>query len=63
MHRPFENDGRRCRHCRWVDIRPRGGMGCNCPQCLYGQASESRVCCSYEREPGSDDEVPLIVLG
>jgi hypothetical protein len=57
MYRPAEIDSRRCLHYRWVEITPRG-VGCICPKCLYGQASELRTCCSYEREPGSDDELP-----
>ena len=58
MYRPGYDDGRRCKHCRWVEVRHTDGMGSLNPKCLYGQASELRTCCSYEREPGSDDELP-----
>jgi hypothetical protein len=57
MYLPWQSQGRRRLHCRWVEVTQKG-MGCLCPQCLYGQASELRTCCSYEREPGSDDELP-----
>jgi hypothetical protein len=57
MYRPWHDGGTRCVHCRWVDVTPTGGMGCLCPKCLYGQASPERTCCSYEREPGADDEL------
>jgi hypothetical protein len=56
MYRPAQSEGRRCLHCRWVEVTQRG-MGCRCPKCLYGQASELSTCCSYEREPGADDEL------
>lgn len=57
MYRPWQDNGARCVYCRWVDVIPTGGLGCLCPQCLYGQASRDRSCCSFEREPGSDDEL------
>jgi hypothetical protein len=57
MYLPWHDGGRRCIHCRWVEISPIRGMGCLCPKCLYGQASTERTCCSYEREPGADDEL------
>ena len=57
MYPRWHDGGRRCKHCRWVDVTPTGGMGCLCPKCLYGQASPERTCCSYEREPGADDEL------
>ena len=57
MYLPWQGDGRRCTHCRWVEMTPTGGMGCLCPKCLYGQASAERTCCSFEREPGADDEL------
>lgn len=57
MYRPWHGAGRRCIHCRWVEISPARGMGCLCPKCLYGQASTERTCCSYEREPGADDDL------
>ena len=57
MYQPWSDAGGRCIHCRWVEFSPTRGMGCMCPKCLYGQASHERTCCSYEREPGADDEV------
>jgi hypothetical protein len=57
MYLPWHDDGRRCVHCRWVEVLPTRGMGCLCPKCLNGQASPERTCCSYEREPGSDDDL------
>lgn len=61
QYRPWTDDGRRCIHCHWVDVvfavTGRRSLGCNCPKCLYGQAGEGKSCCSWEREPGSDDEL------
>ena len=57
--RSYSDDGHRCIHCRWVEVKVRPtsrGLGCLCPKCLYGQAGEGKSCCSWEREPGADDE-------
>ena len=55
---------RRCEFCvHAVFVRPRtdGRPGysllCGCPKCLPGQAGRGRDCCSFEREPGADDEI------
>lgn len=32
-------------------------IACACPKCLPGQAGEGKVCCSFEREPGADDDL------
>jgi hypothetical protein len=52
---------RSCQHCRWVNVRlalnGALGLGCLHPRALYGQAGRNKDCCSYEREPGSDDEL------
>lgn len=61
MHdRPTRPAWRRCECCTHVDFvtRPDGySLGCNHPSALYGQAGKGRTCCSFEREPGSDDEL------
>jgi len=33
-------------------------LSCLAPKTCYGQASRGGHCCSFEREPGSDDEMP-----
>lgn len=43
MYRPGYDDGRRFKHCRWIEVRHKDGMGCLNPKCLYGQASELRT--------------------
>lgn len=54
--RPWADDGKRCRYCRWVEgYFPR--FSCGNPKCLRGQAGVNVSCCSYEREPGSDDDL------
>lgn len=61
---PYVRDpARRCECCRWVDMYPSRrtpgtyGIACACPQCLPGQGGAGKVCCSFEREPGSDDDL------
>jgi len=57
MHRRYVDPGRRCKHCRWVEFTPEHWMVCGNPKCCRGQAGEGKYCCSWEREPGSDDEL------
>jgi hypothetical protein len=61
MHRLWQDDGRRCITCRWIEVkpfRPDGtlALGCTHPGACYGQAKRDGACCSGEREPGADDE-------
>ena len=56
---------RSCIYCQHVDVRVlippvRGytrSLGCTNPKCLRGQAGEGKDCCSFQREPGSDDDL------
>src|SRR5689334_5723473 len=61
QRRKWVDDGRRCVHCRWVEIKMRGdgqlSIGCTDPRCCYGQAKWDGSCCGWEREPGADDEM------
>jgi hypothetical protein len=57
MHARFVDDGRRCRHCHWMERTPRGGMGCLNPKCCYGTCTEHRACSAWMRETGSDDDL------
>ena len=64
MYAPYVRDPmQRCEFCRWVEARPLSkrplviALGCLQPKTHYGQASRGGLCCSFEREPGADDEV------
>lgn len=61
MHaRPVRPPWRRCECCAHVDMITRPGgysVGCLHPRALYGQAGKGKTCCSFERDPGSDDEL------
>ncbi len=50
-----------CRYCRWalpvVTRDQRVVFSCSNPRCSLGQASTQGGCCSFEREPGSDDDL------
>ena len=60
------NPTHRCEFCRWVDVHPLPkrplviALGCLQPMTHYGQAARGGLCCSFEREPGADDEMPLL---
>jgi hypothetical protein len=60
QRRPWSDNGRRCVHCRWVEIQVRRdgrrSIGCTDPRCCYGQATWDGACSGWEREPGADDE-------
>ena len=62
QRRRWVDDGRRCITCRWVEVKPCStpgrplGLGCTHPMACYGQAGEGKSCCSWEREPGADDD-------
>jgi hypothetical protein len=50
-----------CITCRWVEVKlcRNGalGLGCTHPMACYGQAGRGKNCCSWEREPGADDQL------
>jgi len=54
---PWQDNGLRCRRCRWVKVTSAGALGYLCQKCLYGQATRARICCSFEREHGADDDL------
>ena len=61
---PYLRDpARRCECCHWVDMAPSKrfpgtySVACACPKCLRGQGGAGKVCCCFEREPGTDDDL------
>lgn len=56
------SEARSCQHCRWVHMYPDKSAGiwmvCTHPRTCRGQAARNTSCCSFEREPGTDDDLP-----
>lgn len=60
----YVDDGRRCPHCRWYLPLPKvKKLGCTHPWGSPGMSGPHYSCCSWEREPGIDDDLgerPLV---